>query len=270
MKQQFWWVSLAMVTLILVGCGQEKVAQTRSVPYEVMTIASVYGDCNDLAEGCYLNAISYPVFTKAENSALVDAANRQVKQFIRGYYGEELAGMNLDLETFLADFTNDYDKVRQLIQNARGASYLDLDIAVQANLEKLFCLRCRYKSYGGGNHVSQSQRFVTIDCRSGEQINLEDVFVDGFRPRLSTIVEEELRRSKNLGSAADLRGAGYDFAPGRLPLSEEIGFGKDSLIVHYGAYEIAAGYVGTTVVKVSYRRLSRLIRRDGPLASFAD
>lgn len=270
MKQACWWFSLVVVTLTLIGCGQDQVPRTRPVKYEVKKIASIYGDCNDPDEGCYLSAISYPVFLGTDSPAMVKAANRHVSNFIRGYYNEELAGMNLDLETFLADFTDDYDEARQLIQNARRASYLDLDIGVQANLEKLFCLRCRYKSYGEGNHVFQSQRFVTIDCRSGGQIELEDVFVEGFRSRLSTIVEQELRRSKNLGSAADLRRAGYDFELGRLPLAEEIGFGVDSLIVHYSTYEIAVGYVGPTVVKVSYHQLTGLIRRDGPLARFAN
>lgn len=270
MKQACWWFSLVAATLTLIGCGQDQVPQTRPVKYEVKTIASIYGDCNDPDEGCYLSAISYPVFHGTDSPAMVKAANRHVSNFIRGYYNEELAGRNLDLETFLADFTDDYAEARRLLQAGPAKYYTDIDIGVQANLEKLFCLRCRYKSYGGGNHVSQSQRFVTIDCRSGEQINLEDVFVDGFRARLTPIIEQELMRAKKLGSAADLRGAGYDFAPGRLPLSEEIGFGEDSLIVHYGAYEIAAGYVGPTVVKVSYHQLTGLIRRDGPLASFAN
>lgn len=270
MKRQWRWLTGAVVTLTLVGCAQEQIPEPRPIPYQTHKIAAIYGDCNDPAEGCYLNAISYPVFTKADNSALVEAANRQVSKFIRGYYGEELASMNRDLETFLVDFTDDYDETRQLIQNARRASYIDLDIGVQANFEKLFCLRCRYKSYGGGNHVFQSQLFVTMDCRSGERINLEDVFVDGFRPRLSTIVERELKRSKNLGSADDLRASGYGWEGGPLPLPDEIGFGEDSLIVQYRMGEIAANALGSIEVKVSYRQLTRLIRRDGPLASFAN
>lgn len=124
-------------------------------------------------------------------------------------------------------------------------------------------------SYMGGAHPYSCENFQIWDKTMAKRLMLEDIFVEGFEPKLTGMILDSLCKIMKVKSHDDLTDAGIldvnDVAP-----NNNIQISNDSLTFKYNSYEIAAYAVGAIEVTFSFSDLKSLIKEESPLYKLAE
>ena len=124
-------------------------------------------------------------------------------------------------------------------------------------------------SYMGGAHPYSFANFTIWDKQSGARLTKEDIFVEGFEPKLTEMILDTLCKMMDVKGHENLTDAGIldvkDIAPNNSLIVYD-----DSLSFNYKPYEIACYAVGPIEVKFSYADLKPLMKTDSPLYKLAD
>ena len=114
--------------------------------------------------------------------------------------------------------------------------------------------------YEGGAHGINQRLVMNFDRKTGEQIELKDVFVPGFEQTLNNILLKALMAETGSKNENDLREKGYlysmdMFAPANFVL------GKNSIAFIYNPYEIAPYAMGMTELELTYDELKSILKK---------
>ncbi len=113
--------------------------------------------------------------------------------------------------------------------------------------------------FEGGAHPIHQQLVMNFDKKTGKQIKLEDIFVQGYQYPLNDLLMEELRNVTKCKSLDELHEQDYlltmdIYAPQNFIL------GDDEITFIYNPYEIAPYSKGNTELKLSYSKLEKLMK----------
>ena len=114
--------------------------------------------------------------------------------------------------------------------------------------------------YEGGAHGINQRLVMNFDSKTGEQIELSDVFVPGFEQSLNNILLKTLITETGSKDENDLRDKGYlysmdMFAPVNFRLD------KSSITFVYNPYEIAPYAMGMTELTLTYDELEKILKK---------
>ena len=114
--------------------------------------------------------------------------------------------------------------------------------------------------YEGGAHGINQRLVMNFDRKTGEQIELKDIFVPGFEQTLNSILLKALIEKTGSKDEQELRDKGYlysmdMFAPANFVL------GKDSMTFIYNSYEIAPYAMGMTELELTYDELESILKK---------
>ena len=158
-------------------------------------------------------------------------------------------------------FKNDFPEAFQLWSLERIGK-------VRHNSDYIFSMELSEYSYLGGAHPNTHINFVNYNLKSGEEIKLDDLFIDNFEEDLNSIAESEFRKIKELSNKVDLGQAGFWFDNNRFHLNNNFLITDSSLIFYYNNYEITAYAFGPTELEISYLKIKDLIKSDCMLGAF--
>lgn len=114
--------------------------------------------------------------------------------------------------------------------------------------------------YEGGAHGINQRLVMNFDSKTGELIELKDVFVPGFEQSLNAILLKALITETGSENENDLREKGYlysmdMFAPANFRLD------KNSITFVYNPYEIAPYAMGMTELELTYDELEKILKK---------
>jgi hypothetical protein len=126
----------------------------------------------------------------------------------------------------------------------------------------ILSFRCDADEDSGGVHPFGSSFFVNFETSTGKTVTLVDLLKDGALPKVQAIAEETFRRDHKLSPGENLEDQGYTFPGGRFRLNDNFGVGEDELLFLFNTYEIAAGAMGPTEIRLPYALVHSLLRPD--------
>lgn len=168
-------------------------------------------------------------------------------------------------DTLMQRFLDGYRDFVEQFPEAPGSWSIRRTVRPLWNDRGVLSLEFVEESYTGGAHPNTETRLVSFDA-DGRRLRLEDLFVEGYRPRLLTAGERAFRDAHGLAPGDDLVEAGFRFEGDRFSLTDNFALTPGGLRFHYNAYEIAPYAMGTTDLTLSREALEPLARPEGPLA----
>ena len=106
----------------------------------------------------------------------------------------------------------------------------------------------QYK-YTGGAHGNGSLSYINFDIGTGEIITNDNLIID--KEGLTLIAEKQLRKDYKIAEGEGLNSAVFWFENDTFYLSDDIGFEKGKMVIHYNQYEIASYADGPIDIELS-------------------
>lgn len=253
----------------MIGFGefQGQTANPQKVSFEQVEISEKEGYCDDPdTDYCAEMIIRYPLFSIPERKEI----EKRVNNFIKN---EMLASLFSDDEVYSFDdmVNNFFDEYRQFksdIPESYQEWFIERNAAVKFLNDDFISLAFSEYAYLGGAHPNHYTQFFVLDLNSGNKITLEDIFIEGYKPILNNIAEEEFRKLKELGEHEDLDNAGFWFDDNKFSINDNFALGDDGVTFYYNSYEITAYAYGPTELRIPLAKIGELMKEGGILAEF--
>jgi hypothetical protein len=126
----------------------------------------------------------------------------------------------------------------------------------------ILSFRCDATEDAGGVHPFGSTFFVNFESETGKTVALTELLKEGSLPKLTSLAEEVFRRDHKLSAAESLSEQGYGFPDNRFKLNDNFGVGERELLFLFNTYEIGAGAMPATEIRIDHALLRGLLKRD--------
>jgi hypothetical protein len=139
----------------------------------------------------------------------------------------------------------------------------EINFSIETNGNEVLCINnfTSYYNYGAG-HPMYGSRYFNFDLRSGNEIRLEDLLVNGFERELNRIGESKF--IKEYGAE------GWDFEPGNFELNRNFAIHPGGLTFMFEHYEIGPYAAGVQIVYIPYKSITKLIKPGSLLSAWID
>ena len=111
----------------------------------------------------------------------------------------------------------------------------------------------------GGTHAVNEQISWNFDEKTGRQITINDIFVDGFEEKLTPILLKALMESVGVSSVWALRQEGYLKASDMF-VPENFILGDETITFVFNPDEIAPSAIGPTELTISYTEIEDIMK----------
>jgi len=260
---------LIVTVFFLFGCGEYngQTSEPQKISFEQVEISEKEGDCDDQnSDYCAEIIIGYPVFSIPEKRKIEKKINKFVKnEMLVSLFSEDKIDSFDDL---VRNFFDEYRKFQTDVPDSYQEWFTERNGTVKFFNDDFMSLTFSEYAYLGGAHPNSYTLFTILDLNNGNKITLEDIFIEGYKPILNKIAEEEFRKLKELGKHEDLDEAGFWFDDNRFSINDNFALSDDGLTFYYNNYEITAYAYGPTELIIPLAKISNLIKEGGVLAEF--
>jgi hypothetical protein len=251
------WAAVFAVAVLCAACDQgdntppSEPAPPRLAHHDSVVLERPHG-CESPVDECGGVEIRFPVFEQISNNAAY-LLNRKVREFYVDQLGGSGSTPTNPLDTTREPLPSIIDAARLLLAEfvefknefpmASAVWTVEGNATVLAN-DSLVCVQLDAYSFLGGAHPSTSTAFVTVNARTGREIDPRTLIRN--MKAFTDSAEKAFREVNDMSASEDFGSRGYWFKADQFLLPDNIGFTADSLILHYNAYDIAPYAMGPT------------------------
>ncbi|TDI44575.1 MAG: DUF3298 domain-containing protein [Acidobacteria bacterium] len=256
---------LIAVLLLLGGCRVEPSEEnpppssSPSYVFQMKTIEQTLDGCTAGAEGCTYLRLDFPMITDNADGVAVDA----ITDAVHGFITEPLqpGGSGHTAQELIDEFFASYAELRRRVANYGLPWFVERKAFVVNNAPDILCLSFASRSFMGGAHGNATITFENFNPRTGERVELADLFVNGYETKLLPLAEARFREVRVIEEGMTLAEAGFSFSEnGTFTLPDNFAVEKDGLTFYYNAYEVAPYALGATELTLSYEELDGLLK----------
>jgi hypothetical protein len=160
---------------------------------------------------------------------------------------------------------NSLDDVMKLTQIGSEEEGFNAELIYNlvTNDNNILCISSYANSYYfGAAHPNYGIHFANYDVRDGSLVQLEDLLLPGF--------EEDLNRIAEKAFIAKNGSEDWEFEQGNFMLNRNFAIKPGGLLFAFQPYEIGTYMAGAPDVYISYKAISKWIKRDGLLAAWVE
>ena len=215
--------------------------------------------CTAGAEDCTYLRLDFPMITDTADGVAVDA----IMQAVHGFITEPLEpdGAGDSAKELIDEFFASYAKLRRQVASYGLPWFLERKAFVVNNAPNILCLSFASSSFMGGAHGNATIKFENFNPRTGEPIELADLFVSGYEGKLLPLTEARFREVRAIEEGMTLADAGFSFSEtGSFTLPDNFAVTENGLTFYYNAREIAPYALGPTELTLSYQELDGLMK----------
>jgi len=245
------------VLLIFVSCTQEKKPKLENASYQMKSFGKMYAKYNQPYD--VKVTISYPEIKDASSLKVVKALNDKINQLILGPVGEDTVFVSL--EELFQKLSKSFDDLMSENPLFSAPWELERNVEVTNNAKGIFSIKFTESSFLGGIHPNTVELFSNFDLKTGKELSLPDLFVNGFEEQLRTIAEKLFREQKKLSPEQNLEEADFMFESNRFALNDNFYISSEGIGFFYNPYEIAAYVYGPTDLLIPYAKIKDIIKR---------
>ena len=272
-------VVLFLISVFVSGCniGTKKTTDN-DVTFDSISVDKTYHLLeNPENPNCNLQ-INFTYPAKYDNK---DILKKIQQQFVYSYFGDGYE--NLSPEEATAKYTEDYlnnykdleDEYKAEVAKADetpvGAwfSYFEMssdDIAYNKN--DILSYTVNFENYTGGAHGAHSFTNHVIDMKTGNLIQEDDIFIEGFQEDLAQILIDRIAKQNTVENPKELENIGF-FSIDEIFPNGNFLIDDNGITYTFNEYEIAAYVVGATNVHLPYEEIQYLLKKESPIAHLA-
>ena len=270
-KQTISFLAFAILaSSVFFSCKETKQKQYGNMEFDSIQVNETAHILSDTASPSCSLTIDYVYPVKADNQALADSVN---KALASACFGD--AYRNLEAKTAVDSFKNTYvreykselqDLYLEDLKNNKGdesvggwySYYQNIKTTPLTDNPKYLVYQIDMNEFRGGAHGSYSTFFLNFNPKTGHIVELDNVFLPGYKKELSDLLVNKLMKQVNASSLQDLQDKAYLQDTEMYP-SENFRLGKDGITFFYNVYEIAPYSSGTTELTLSYEELKGLM-----------
>jgi hypothetical protein len=196
---------------------------------------------NNSYENNYEANISVSIDEAADNSEVGKVINFKIKEAIISTLSDTTK--KTSLESVLEDFDSEFINFKKQFPEASHPAWeLHIETEKVYQSEDVITLSINTYEFKGGAHGNDKIKFLNIDAKTGEVLNLIDIVENS--ETFKALAQDYFLKSINV-STEDTQMEDYFFGkPFQLP--ENIGFSENGLVFLYNVYEVASYDQGYT------------------------
>ena len=223
--------------------------------FKNVTIEQTLADC-DTVDDCPVVSLNYlkSEYPKEFAKKFNDTIHKRLLYLLQTHIGEENSFVEYkDIEKAIQVYISDYHELKKIFPETFTYELNVVDSILFQN-DTLVSLMSDVYTYSGGAHGYQFVTFLNFKP-SGKCYTNQELFTN--MDSITHIAEQYFRKKENIKGL--LNEHGYWFEQGQFTLAKNIGFEKDSLILHYNPYEIASYSEGAKIIKIPLNRIKKWI-----------
>lgn len=166
-------------------------------------------------------------------------------------------------DKILADYTSDAEEMAKDMEDEdsdfpRFSNFeYNRSSNIKTETELLLTIYAAGHSYTGGAHGSYGVFYYTIDKKSGDLIEEEQLFKPGYKEKVATLIQNVIEERNNSMEEGDEIGLLVDL--NEVMPNGNFYFSNEGIVYVYNIYEIAPYAQGMTEITVPYSQISSLI-----------
>lgn len=268
-------IAILLVGFMVVGCKQKTGTDGENpIKFDSISIKKTY-HILDNAEypACNLQVkFIFPV--KYADKEVLAAVS---KQFVSSFFGDifENYAPKEAVDEYAKLYVEDYkslepDYKKELDANdgpiASLFSYEETSSnEITYNKHDILCYSTFVESYTGGAHGSGSTMNYVINLKDGKVLTEEDIFIPDFQDELAQMLVDRIAEQNDVKNPKELESVGF-FSIDEIFPNGNFQIDDEGITYYFNEYEIAAYVVGLTTVKLPYKQIKHLLRKDSPIA----
>lgn len=257
------WIS-GVLGLIAALNGSHGVANSVSpqratgIPFTINERIKTDGSCAQLPKTpCTQIKVSYPHFAAKPSSDVVETINRNIKQFLLQSASPDHTPQTI--EEAMVKFLQVYENASRDFPH-QGVWADEKTVEILQNRPNVLSLQYSHYWYTGGAHPNSSRTYWNYDPKTGKQIQLSDLFVEGYAPKLNRIAEKYFREARALEANTSLSQVGFWFEDDQFKVNTNFALAPQGLIFFFNTYEVSPYVMGSTEVVIPYEDLKGLLK----------
>jgi len=197
-------------------------------------------------EFCMDYTLTYPTLIKSENSDLITSIENLIEEKIRVFNKLNAKNMVLTLLSDEPDLTWSWED--------------KTTVKLYATTEKSFTLAIINYNYSGGAHANRTIEYENYTIENAKELEMKDMFVDGYQNKLTSIANRYYRESNNLSANDSLTKIGW--YGDNFILSDNFAITSKGLEFLYNPYEIKPHIAGITTFLLPYNKITSITKSD--------
>ncbi|MDD2437744.1 MAG: DUF3298 domain-containing protein [Massilibacteroides sp.] len=200
------------------------------------------------------------------------------KQFVSDYFGDEYGELSPEEATakYTEEYLNSYkeleDDFNLETQRSEGKqipswfSYYEMsENEICYNSNQILSYSVNFNNYTGGAHGAHSTRYHVIDLRTGNKITEDAIFVEDYQDQLAPILVDKIAELNNVQDAKELENIGF-FSVDEIYPNGNFLIDDTGITYAFNEYEIAAYVLGLIEVRIPFKEIEYLLRKDSPIS----
>jgi hypothetical protein len=186
--------------------------------------------------------------------------------FYRGMDLQDYAREQIRVKTF--EYQDIREEIRSMPDRIFSETlnwYYEEKFEVEMSSPKFLVVSRSWADYTGGAHGNYGKNYFALDRETARQISLADLVREGFGRILTEKLNEELRRTRELGRNEPLRQNG--FFVNQVELTENFFLTSKGIGFHWNPYEIGPYSMGFVEVVVPYGKIGDILSPLGRSAA---
>jgi len=227
---------------------------TDTLAYTYQTIKKRASDCGTKPDsGCTFVSVQYPEFKS--NAILNDSVKTRLFNL---FWADTKPAADTDLQKYAGNFIDVYEK------NKDDATVKGLIFTAQSSAKilrqdsSLVTFKFNGYVFQGGAHGNTITYFFNWNTKTNRPVLLNDILVNGYNDRLTTIGETIFRKNENLSDTASLA-RDYFFKGNKFALNNNFLITPLGLRFLYNQYEIKPYAAGQTDLLIPYTKIKSLL-----------
>lgn len=249
--------------LLMVGCKGE---DENTVKFETVTADKTVALTNEENSPACTMHLKMETATK-ESGHVGELINTTVMERL---LDREETSMNLAVEAFIDSYIRSYQNTMLPLYNEDRADttkrawyqyHYVIETSTQPGSKGTIVYLATIDYYEGGAHGINQLLTLNFETKTGRQLTLADIFVNGYEQPLKNILLKSLKTKTDCSTMNALRDKGYLRTMDIFP-SENFILGEETITFIYNPYEIAPYDMGSTELIVPYSDLKDILKNS--------
>lgn len=238
---------------------------TDTLTYQYKVVKRRDSDCGNRPDSaCTVPVLKYPVFDKQQ--ALNDTISYRLANLFAGAKDAKAATPQQAADNLIKEYET--DKKQGNAASAQMHYELDSHADVIRQDSMLVTLELDGYQFAGSAHGLGVTYFINWDMKKHRNLTMDDVFVDGYLPKLNQVADTIFRKEENLEPNASLAND-YFFKDAKFSVNRNFLITPLGIRFLYNPYEIKPYAAGQTSIDIPYVKISKLLRPSTPAAIYS-
>jgi hypothetical protein len=241
----------------------KEVYQQGSGQFDLIRKEKTYADCSD-GGMCASFTLIYPQMKKNPSQ---DRINKQIVNALLSHYTERQGKKITSLDALIEDFIDRYKDEEKNFANmdtkTRPSWSHYNEVLVVFNAQNIVSLQFKAYISESGEKPLEVIEYENFDMTNGQILKLDDLFLKDYKPKLTAIAEEVLRRHYGFTTTQNMKG--FSFKNGVFELNENFTVNKKGIMFRFNPYEITSYSMGSPQIFIPFEQIKNLVNWSGVL-----